>query len=206
MKYIKGIEAYQDTRDSAITLGKFDGLHLGHELLVSRVVEHQDKDDVVGIVLAFDMRPVLEKMNKPYQTLLTNEEKAARLDGRVEYFIDCPFDEQIASMEAEDFIEKVLVHRFHAKYIVVGTDFRFGHGKRGDYHMLQEFSGTYSFQVEVMQKKCHGGREISSTYIKELLAEGKKALADELLGYEYSNMNDKIVREEKKHIDKSIII
>ena len=185
MKYVKGIEAYQDTRDSAITLGKFDGLHLGHELLVSRVEEHQAQDGVVGIVFAFDMRPMLKKLNKPYQMLLTNEEKATRLDGRVEYFIDCPFNEKIASIEAEDFIEKVLVETFHAKYIVVGTDFCFGHGKRGDYHMLQEYGEKYGFQVDVMEKKRHEGREISSTYIKELLAEGKKELANELLGYEY---------------------
>lgn len=185
MKYVKGIDAYQDTRPSAITLGKFDGLHLGHELLVSRVEEHQAQDSVVGIVFAFDMRGMYEKLNKPYQMLLSNEEKAARLDGRVEYFIDCPFDEQIASMEAEEFIEKVLVERFHAKYIVVGTDFHFGHGKRGDYRMLQAYSEKYGFQVDVMEKKRHEGREISSTYIKELLAEGKKELADELLGYRY---------------------
>ena len=189
MKYVKGIEAYQDTRDSAITLGKFDGLHLGHELLVSRVEEHQAQDGVVGIVFAFDMRPMLEKLNKPYQLLLTNKEKATRLKGRVEYFIDCPFDELIASMEAEDFIEHVLVEKFHAKYIVVGTDFHFGHGKRGDYHMLQEYSEKYGFQVDVIEKKRHEGREISSTYIKELLAEGKRELADELLGYNYQNKN-----------------
>lgn len=185
MKYVKGIEAYQDVKPSAITLGKFDGLHSGHELLVSRVIEHQNQDDVVGIVFAFDMRPMYEKLNKPYQFLLTNEEKASRLEGRVDYFIDCPFDETIASMEAEDFIKEVLMMRFHAKYIVVGTDFRFGHGKRGDYRMLQQYSKKYGFHVDVIEKKCHAGREISSTYIKELLVDGDKALADELLGYEY---------------------
>ena len=185
MKYIKGIQAYQDQRPSAITLGKFDGLHLGHQLLISRIIEHQKYDGVVGIIFAFDMTPMLEKANQPYQLLLTNEEKATRLEKKVDYFIDCPFDEQIASMEAEDFIEKVLVEKFHAKYIVVGTDFHFGHGKRGDYHLLQEYSKKYGFQVEVMEKKRHEGREISSTYIKELLAEGNKELANKLLGYEY---------------------
>lgn len=190
MKYVKGIEAYQDARDSAITLGKFDGLHLGHELLVSRVEEHQAQDGVVGIVFAFDMRAMFEKLNKPYQILLSNEEKAARLDGRVEYFIDCPFDEHIASMEAEDFIEKILVGKFHAKYIVVGTDFRFGYQKRGDYHMLLEYSEKYGFDVDVIEKKRHKEREISSTYIKELLADGKKELADELLGYSYKEIVD----------------
>lgn len=185
MQYVKGIENYQNTRPSAITLGKFDGLHQGHELLIERVIELQNKDDVDGIVFAFDMRPMFEKLNKPYQILLTNEEKAARLDGRIDYFIDCPFDEGIASMEAEDFIEQVLVNRFHAKYIVVGTDFCFGYKKRGDYRMLQRFSEKYAYQVDVIEKKCYEGREISSTYIKELLAEGNKELANKLLGYEY---------------------
>ena len=72
MKYIKGIQAYQDQSPSAITLGKFDGLHLGHQLLVSRIIEHQKYDGVVGIVFGFDMTPMLKKFNQPYQMLLTN--------------------------------------------------------------------------------------------------------------------------------------
>ena len=126
MQYIRGIENYHNTRPSAITLGKFDGLHQGHELLVKRVEEHQKNDNVDGIVFAFDMSAL-----KP-DILLTNEEKAKRLDGRVSFFIDCPFDERIASVEAEDFIKKILVECFHAKYIVVGTAFTFGHNKRGE--------------------------------------------------------------------------
>ena len=186
MKYVSGIENYHETRPSAITLGKFDGLHRGHEILVERVICHQKSDNVVGIVFAFDMRPMLEKLNKPYHLLLTNEEKAARLEGRVEYFIDCAFNEQIASMEAEDFIEQVLVGTFHAKYVVVGTDFCFGYQKKGDYKLLQKYGERYDFQVEVIEKIRYGEREISSTYIKDLIAEGNMPLAEELLGYEYT--------------------
>lgn len=186
MQYVKGIDAYQNDRPSAITLGKFDGLHQGHELLVSRVVEHQKNDNVDGIVFAFDMSPLFQKLNKEPDFLLTNEEKAKRLEGRVNYFIDCPFDDWIASMEAESFIEEVLAKRFHAKYIVVGTDFRFGHGKRGDYCMLQKYSQKFGYEVEIIDKKCHQGREISSTYIKEELAKGNTEMVDFLLGYEYS--------------------
>lgn len=184
MQYINGIEAYQDNRASAITLGKFDGLHQGHELLVQQVEEHQQKEDVVGIVLAFDMSPLFQKLNKPPNFLLTNPQKAKLLEGRVDYFIDCPFDERISSMEAETFIEKVLVGKFHAKYIVVGTDFRFGYQKRGDYKMLQEHEKKYGYQVEVFEKKCYKGKEISSTYIKEELSKGNVALANQLLGHE----------------------
>ena len=188
MKYIKGIQAYQDQSPSEITLGKFDGLHLGHQLLVSRIIEHQKYDGVVGIVFAFDMTPMLEKTNQSYQLLLTNEEKASRLEKKVDYFIDCPFDDTISGIEAEDFIRNILVDKFHVKYVVIGTDFRFGHEKRGDYRMLQDFGREYEFTVEVIPKKRFGEREISSTYIKELLASGQNALANELLGYDYTKI------------------
>ena len=183
MQYIKGIEAYQNKRQTAITFGKFDGLHQGHELLIEQVVEHQTNDDVDGVVVAFDMAPLFQKQNKTLEVLLTNPEKAKLLEGRINYFVDCPFDENISKIEAERFIEDVIVGIFRAKYIVVGTDFRFGYQKRGDYHMLQEYSQKYGFKVEVFEKKKHEGREISSTYIKEELSKGNVELVNRLLGY-----------------------
>ena len=185
MQYLKGLDSYHSHRPSAITLGKFDGLHQGRELLIRCVEKYQRQDDVDGIVFAFDMSPLYEKLNRKTDFLLTNAQKAQLLLGRIDYFVDCPFDERISSMDAETFIKEVLVDRFHAKYVVVGTDFHFGYQKRGDVHMLQEYGKKYNFHVEVIEKKCYEGREISSTYIKELLAEGNKELADRLLGYEY---------------------
>ncbi len=183
MQYIKGIENYHNTNQTAITLGKFDGLHLGHELLVERVIEHQKEDDVDSVVFAFDMSPFYEKINKKYDRLLTNEEKAKRLDGRIDYFIDCPFVDSISQIEAEEFIKKILVDRFHARYIVIGTDFRFGFQRRGDADMLKKYSQQYGYQVEVIEKKQYQGREISSTYIKEELKKGNLQIVEELLGY-----------------------
>ncbi len=176
MQYIKGIQNYQNTRDTAITFGKFDGLHQGHELLIQQIEKHQRQDDVDGVVVAFDMK---------HNILLTNSQKATLLEGRINYFVDCPFDETISKMEAEHFIEDVIVGIFHAKYIVVGTDFCFGYQKRGDYHMLQKYSQTYGYNVEVIEKKLYEGREISSTYIKEELQKGNIELANQLLGHEH---------------------
>jgi len=185
MQYIKKIENYQNENRTAITLGKFDGLHLGHELLIERVIKHQEQDQVDGVVFAFDMSPLYEKKNMVYERLLSNEEKAERLDGRVAYFVECPFVNEIAEMEAEDFIEKILVGIFHAKYIVVGTDFHFGYQRRGDTKMLKEYSKKFDFQVEVIEKKQYHGREISSTYIKEELKKGNFSTVNQLLGYSY---------------------
>ena len=184
MQYIKGIDAYQNTGDSAITFGKFDGLHQGHNLLIQCVEKHQQKDDVDGIIVAFDMSPLFQKLNKKPDILLTNPEKAELLKDRIDYFVDCPFDERISRIEAETFIKDIIAGTFHAKYVVVGTDFRFGFQKRGDIHMLQKYSEKYGYHVEVFEKKCYEGREISSTYIKEELKKGNMDLVNHLLGHE----------------------
>lgn len=176
MKYIKGIENYHNENRTAITLGKFDGLHLGHELLISRIMEHKQNDGVDSVVFAFDM-------NK--ERLMTNQEKAERLQGRVDYFIDCPFTEEIACVKAEDFISKILVDIFHVKYIVVGTDFRFGYKRQGDVKMLQKYAKKYGYEIEALEKKQYRGREISSTYVKEELKKGNIDTVNELLGYSY---------------------
>lgn len=185
MQYIKGINSYKNTRDTAITFGKFDGLHQGHNLLIQQIEEHQRNDNVDGVVVAFDMIPLFQKQNKTLEVLLTNPEKAKLLEGRIDYFVDCPFDENISKIEAERFIEDIIVGIFHAKYIVVGTDFCFGYQKRGDYHMLQKYSEKYGFKVEVFEKKKYEGRDISSTYIKEEYNKGNVELVNRLLGYKF---------------------
>ncbi len=177
MHYIKGIENYKNECPTAITLGKFDGLHLGHELLIERVISHQKQDGVDGVVFAFDM--------KSPNALLTNAEKAQRLEDRVDFFIDCPFEESIANIEAETFIRDILIGIFHAKYIVVGPDFRFGHNRRGDIQMLETYSKDYGYRLEVIEKKRYRDREISSTYIKDELKKGNIELVNCLLGYQY---------------------
>lgn len=187
MQYIRGIDQYKNEKPTAITVGKFDGLHLGHEVLINRIMEHQKQDGVDAVVLAFDMSPFYQKMNRDYTSLLTNKEKAAKLDGRVDYFVDCPFDESISQIEAEDFIKDIFVGIFHAKYIVVGSDFRFGFKRLGDAQMLKEYSSIYGYEVEVMEKKKYEGREISSTFVKEELSKGNVQMAEKLLGYSYKS-------------------
>lgn len=185
MQYIKGLEAYQNTRRTAITLGKFNGLHLGHEMLVERVISHQEKGNVDSVVFAFDMTELYQRRNMDMGVLMTNRERVKRLEGRVDYLLECPFTESICGMEAEDFIRDILVSKFHAKYVVVGSDFHFGYQKRGDFRMLEKFSEIYDFELEVLEKKCCQDREISSTFIKEELKKGNMEFVGEMLGYPY---------------------
>ena len=106
MQYIKGMQSYQNDNGTAITLGKFDGLHRGHETLIERVIAHQNEDGVDSVVFAFDMGPLYETLGKKKENLITNEERVKRLDGRVDYLVECPFVESVSKMEAEIFIKE----------------------------------------------------------------------------------------------------
>ena len=185
MDYIKDFKSYQSKNSSAITLGKFDGLHRGHQKLIREIINYKNEYGVTSIVFAFDMIPFFEKQGITRRGIMTNEERRDRLEPMVDVLVECPFDEHVSRISAEDFIEKVLVGIFHAKYIVVGTDFRFGYNKRGDIHMLSEFAAVYGYELKIVDKEFYDNREISSTFIKEELLKGNILAVNEMLGYPY---------------------
>lgn len=185
MKYIRGIEAYRELHDTAVTLGKFDGLHRGHQKLVKQIQEYQKWDHVSTVLFSFDMEPFYDQLQIPHECIMTNEERRMHLEGMVDYLIECPFVDGIRNMQAEAFIRDVLVKRFRMKHAAVGTDFRFGHEKRGDHVMLEHYAAQYGYTVDVVEKEKYNGRIISSTYIKEELKEGRIETVNQLLGYPY---------------------
>lgn len=177
MNYINNTADFHSDRPSAITLGKFDGLHRGHQKLIDEIIRLQ-KEQYYGIVftIAPEHSPVL----------LTNEEKRRRLEEQgIDCMIHCPFVPEILGMDPEDFVSEILVGKLKAKYIVVGTDFRFGHQRKGDVGLLADLQEKYGYTLIVVEKECYGDREISSTYIKEALANSDMELVNTLLGYTY---------------------
>lgn len=185
MQYVEGIKAYADKGKCAVTLGKFDGLHRGHQKLVDQVREYGELDAIKSVVCAFDMRARCQNLQPQKQVLMTKDERKEMLDGKVDFLVDCPFTEAMAKMEAEDFIRDVLAGIFHAAYVVVGSDFHFGHEKKGDIHMLAAYAPQYQYELSVIDKERYEDREISSTYIKEALYMGNIGLTGKLLGYPY---------------------
>lgn len=185
MQYISGLKTYHDSNKSAVTLGKFDGLHRGHEKLIETVEKLGKEKGVKSIVCAFDMQPLFKKRGVTKQFLMTKEERKSRLKERVDCLVDCPFTDEFSQIEAEEFIKNILIGVFHAAYVVVGSDFRFGHDTRGDIHMLKEYEKTYGYQLIVIEKEKYLDREISSTYVKEAVNQGEMELAQKLLGYSY---------------------
>ena len=135
MRYITGIESYNGCKKTAVTLGKFDGLHLGHQKLIDKIRAYAS-DECETVVCAFDMHR---------ESLMTGRERREHLENRVDWLIEQPFTKEVREMEAEKFIEDVLCKTLKAAHIVVGTDFNFGYGKRGDAKMLLEYAGKYGY-------------------------------------------------------------
>mgnify|MGYP002508161258 CR=1 FL=1 len=127
-----------------LSLGKFDGLHRGHELLMEYMAEKKkERTELKAVIFTFDIPPRGQFSNVPAQVLTTNQEKMKLFESiGIDYLIECPFTREIMCMEPETFIEKIAL-QLNVKYMVVGTDFRFGHNRRGDYRLLQQFAEVY---------------------------------------------------------------
>lgn len=175
MNYITGIENYHGTKKTAVTIGKFDGLHRGHQKLVDKIRDYASYE-CDSVLCAFDMHR---------DAIMTNRERREHLDGKIDWLIDCPFTEQLRNMEAEDFIRDILFGKLNAAHVVVGNDFVFGHEKRGSVAMLEKYAAEYGYTVDVVEKERYQDMIISSTYIRDALAQGDVQLAERLLGYPY---------------------
>lgn len=193
MRYVKWLSHYLDRRRSAVTFGKFDGLHLGHQKLIETVQRLENEHNIVSVVCAFDMRPLWKAKQMHMERLMTGRERYHCLDKRVDYLVECPFTENFRSMPAKDFIRRVICDVFHARYVVVGTDFHFGKDQGGDVRTLEKYAKEYGYRLVVVEKERYDGNIISSTYIRDVLKEGNMRLTNYLLGHTFE-INGRVER------------
>ncbi|MBQ3559149.1 MAG: bifunctional riboflavin kinase/FAD synthetase [Agathobacter sp.] len=185
MKYITKTLEFKIEEPTAVTLGKFDGLHRGHELLMHTVLDCSKKYQVASVAFTFDMPPRNRVEEIVANVLTTNDEKQYIFEKQgIDYLIECPFTQEVMSMEPKDFIAWIATS-LNMKYVVVGDDFRFGYKRAGGYHTLQEYEEVYGYKTIVLDKLKDSNRDISSTYVREKIADGNIRKANELLGYHY---------------------
>ena len=185
MNYVTGAADFHTDSPSAVSLGKFDGLHRGHQKLIGRVLSKKQQG-LLTVIFTFEKNPTRMLSGLSGQNIMTNEERRRLLEqAGIDHLLECPFVPELSHMEPETFVKKVLAERLHAAFVVVGEDFRFGYRRKGDVKTLKELGKSYGFCVEVVQKAKSRGRDISSTYVREALHEGNLPLANELLGYRY---------------------
>jgi riboflavin kinase/FMN adenylyltransferase len=187
MRLFHGIENAAIQRPTVVTLGVFDGLHLGHQLVMKTVVERARAINAVPTVITFEPHPraVLHPESAP-PLLQTFDQKIEALTVLgIEQTIVIHFDQAFAQIRAEDFLRDVVVDRLHAKEVYLGRGFFFGHNREGNIDLLRRVSQQLGFIAdEVPEVRLHGKR-IGSTIIRQLLLDGRVNLARRMLGRPY---------------------
>jgi riboflavin kinase / FMN adenylyltransferase len=177
--------------NAVITIGNFDGVHIGHQALFHEVIEKADSIHGTAIAMTFEPHPlkVLGKENN-HPPLITLYEQKVELIERsgIDVLICVPFTREFAAMSAQDFVEEILVRRIGMKAIVVGEDYSFGRNREGDIDFLNVCAPRYGFEVIVanwIKLSRQLAERISSTRIRELVMEGRMEQARKMLGRHY---------------------
>ena len=165
MEYIKGRLDFHVAEPTVLSIGKFDGLHRGHELLMDYVFQKK-KEGMKAVIFTFDVPPKKSLEQDAARVLTTNEEKMHLFEQiGIDYLIECPFTEEIMHMPAEEFLKKI-VEQLSIRCIVAGTDCSFGYQRRGDYRMLQKYAPEYHYEAQIVDKMQYEGRDSSRQYGK----------------------------------------
>ncbi len=184
MEYITSLFDAKITGPTAVTVGKFDGIHKGHHLLTENILA-QKQNNLASCIVTFDNSPRLSLKKDLSPSLITNSERQFMLQQEgIDYLVECPFDEKMMKTSPEDFV-KALVYNLSMKYMTVGTDFHFGYRGMGDVALLLKLSQKFGFTLQVVNKIKQEDRDISSTFIREELSKGHISLVNTMLGYDY---------------------
>lgn len=173
---------------SVVTIGSYDGVHRGHQLIIGRAVDRARELGVPSVVVTFDPHPSEVVRPGSHPPLLAPHHRRSVLMAElgVDAVLVLPFTKEFSKLSPADFVVKVLVDRLHARVVVEGPNFRFGHKAAGDVALLTELGGTYDYEVEVVdlyvRGEAGGGVPFSSTLVRRLVAEGDVAGAREILG------------------------
>jgi riboflavin kinase/FMN adenylyltransferase len=195
MRLFHGTDNAEIARPTVLTLGVFDGLHLGHQLIMQTVVERARAIGAVPTGITFEPHPraVLHPKSAPplLQTLDQKIEALGVLG--IEQAIVIHFDQAFSQIRAEDFLRDVVVDRLHAKEVYLGRGFAFGHGREGNIELLRQVSDRLGFRAEEVPEVRLRDRRVSSSRIRELLQHGQVNLARRMLGRPYG-VEGRVVR------------
>lgn len=195
MKLFHSINDFQSTKKTILTLGTFDGVHIGHKKILERITQNTENGKYESLVLTFFPHPRMVLQEKSEIKLLnTINEKTKLLEATgIENLVVHPFNESFSRLTAEEFVHTILVDKFQIQKIIIGHDHRFGRNRTANIDDLIAFGKEYGFEVEQISAQEIQDVSVSSTKIRKALNEGNMALANEYLGYEYF-LNGTIVK------------
>ncbi len=173
---------------NVVTIGAFDGVHLGHQAILEQVVDKAKSLNLPSLAMIFEPQPheFFAGEKAPARLMRLGEKVDALFAAGIERVFCLPFNRYLSQLSAEDFIKKVLVDALGTKYLVVGDDFRFGCGRKGDYNLLRHAGSLYGFELTDTATYILNGQRVSSTRIREVLETGNLQAIPELLGKPYT--------------------
>jgi len=188
MRVIRGLHNLAPRqRGTVATIGNFDGVHLGHRAVFGRLQAQGRALRLPATVITFEPQAMeyLAPDAAPARLTRLREKLAALADCGIEQVVLLEFGPKLARMGAREFVRELLVNGLSARYLLVGDDFRFGHGRGGDFRLLRKMGREHGFAVENLHTITDGDKRVSSTRIREALARGDFAFAHRLLGRTY---------------------
>ena len=187
MDIVEGSLAFSPSRAVSVTIGNFDGVHLGHQELIRRTVAKAKSTGTMAVALTFTPHPVrfFSPMARFYE-ITSMEEKAERIAAfGIESLVVESFTGEVGRMEPEDFAREILARRLRVRNAIVGYDFTFGRNRSGSPKILGELGHGLGFEVEIVPPLVRGGLIVSSTRIRELLLGGRVREAEEMMARPY---------------------
>ena len=189
MKLIRGLyNLGRPLPASAVTIGNFDGVHRGHQLVISQLKRVAAEASLPAVVIIFEPQPIeFFAPDRAPKRLSRFREKIAYLKAQqIDYLLCLHFNQELASLTAEEFVQQILIGNLNTRHLVVGDDFHFGKNRQGNFEFLQTHSARFGFEVDETETLMLDGERVSSTRIRQLIEKGDFAGAAELLGRPYS--------------------
>ena len=187
LKIFHSINDFRSTKKTIITLGTFDGVHIGHKKILEKVLQNTNGEQYESLVLTFFPHPrMVLQGDSDIKLLNTINEKIDLLQGiGIENLVIHPFDEAFSRLTAEEFVKTILVDRLNIQKIIIGYDHRFGRNRTANIDDLINYGEQYGFEVEQISVQEINEISVSSTKIRQALSEGDMTLANDYLGYDY---------------------
>ncbi len=189
MKLIRGLNNLtQPLAASAVTIGNFDGVHLGHQLVIQQLQAAAATDSLPTVVIIFEPQPIefFSPAKAPKRLARFREKITLLKTQKIDYLLCLHFDRELANLSAEDFVQQILLARLNTRQLVIGDDFHFAKNRQGNYRFLQQNSARFGFCLASTKTLMIDDERVSSTRIRNAIQQGNFEKAAELLGRPYS--------------------
>ena len=198
MKLIRSLDSLHLAK-SVITIGNFDGIHLGHQRLLQQLQQNKIKYELPSVVIIFEPQPLEYFLrHKSHARLMTIRQKLEKFSCYdIDYVVCLKFNPQLANLDAEIFIRQILMQKLNVNHLIIGDDFSFGRNCSGDFSLLKQYADKNQFQLTKIDTMRIGGFRVSSSLIREALATDDFAAAARLLGHRYT-MSGKVAHGDRR--------